>query len=98
MMRVLDTQYMIRQDLTFQVVDWVAVFTRKIYRDIVLESFGYCRKNKGLQLTPKRDKLWAYVVMSNHVHCIISADNGNLPDINVSRSSKGTSCKLAPLP
>jgi hypothetical protein len=87
---------MIRQDLTFQVVDWVDVFTRKIYRDIVLESFGYCRKNKRLQLTPKRDKLWAYVTMSNHVHCIISADNGNLPDNNVSRSSKGTSCKLAP--
>ncbi len=25
--------------LTFQVVDWVDVFTRKIYKDIVLESF-----------------------------------------------------------
>lgn len=60
--------------LTFQVVDWVDVFTRKIYRDFVLDSFEYCRKNKGLQL-------WAYVIMSNHVHCIISAENGNLPDI-----------------
>ncbi len=25
--------------LTFQVVDWVDIFTRKIYRYIVLESF-----------------------------------------------------------
>ncbi len=57
--------------LTFQVVDWVDVFTRKSYRDIVVDSFDYCRKNKGLQL-------WAYVVMSNHIHCILSAKDENL--------------------
>ena len=60
--------------LTFQVVDWVDIFTRKVYRDIILESFAYCRKQKGL-------KLWAYVIMSNHVHKIISAENGILPEI-----------------
>ncbi len=36
--------------LTFQVVDWVVVFTRKVYIDIILDSFAYCRKHKGLQL------------------------------------------------
>ncbi|MFZ1455585.1 MAG: transposase, partial [Saprospiraceae bacterium] len=68
--------------LTFHVVDWVdlpagwqtGVFTRKIYRDIVLESLDYCRKHKGLQV-------WAYVIMSNHVHAILSAETGNLPGI-----------------
>ncbi|MEZ4911810.1 MAG: transposase [Saprospiraceae bacterium] len=60
--------------LTFQVVDWVDIFSRKVYRDIILDSFAYCRKYKGLQL-------WAYVIMSNHVHTILSAENGNLPDI-----------------
>jgi REP element-mobilizing transposase RayT len=60
--------------LTFQVVDWVDVFTRKVYRDIILESLAYCRIHKGLQV-------WAYVVMSNHVHCILSASNENLPDL-----------------
>ena len=40
--------------LTFQVVDWVDVFTRKIYRDIVLDSFEYCRKNKGLLVQPPK--------------------------------------------
>ncbi len=59
--------------LTFQVMDWVDIFTRKIYRDIVLESFEYCRKEKGMLL-------WAYVIMSNHVHVILSTKNGNLPD------------------
>jgi REP element-mobilizing transposase RayT len=61
--------------LTFQaciehsrnIVDWVEIFTRKVYRDIILESFAYGRKHKGLQL-------WAYVIMSNHVHCILSTE------------------------
>ena len=60
--------------LTFQVIDWVDIFTRKAYRDIIIDSFDYCRRYKGL-------KIWAYVVMSNHVHCILSATNNNLPDI-----------------
>jgi REP element-mobilizing transposase RayT len=47
--------------LTLQVVDWVDVFTRQVYRDIILSSLEYCVKNKGLVLH-------AYVIMSNHVH------------------------------
>jgi len=30
--------------LTFQVVGWAAVFSRKVYRDFVLENLTYCRK------------------------------------------------------
>jgi REP element-mobilizing transposase RayT len=60
--------------LTFQVIDWVDIFSRKIYRDIVINSLDYCRKNKGLQI-------WAYVIMSNHVHAILSAKNNNLSEI-----------------
>jgi len=60
--------------LTLRVVDWVDIFSRKIYADIVLESLKYCRSKKGL-------KLWAYVIMTNHVHLIVSAENGNLSDI-----------------
>ncbi|HZV69040.1 MAG TPA: hypothetical protein VFG10_05825 [Saprospiraceae bacterium] len=60
--------------LTFQVIDWVDIFTRKIYRDIVLGSLEYCRKEKGLYV-------WGFVLMSNHMHAILSAKNGNLPDV-----------------
>jgi len=59
---------------TFTVVDWVDVFTRKKYRDIILESLTYCRKRKGLLV-------WGYVIMSNHMHCILSATNLKLPEI-----------------
>lgn len=57
--------------LTFQVVGWVDVFTRKIYRDIVIESLKYCQSNKGLYI-------YAYVIMSNHIHLIVSRENGDL--------------------
>jgi len=36
--------------LSIQVVDWVDVFTRMKYRDIVLDSLRYCQTNKGLQI------------------------------------------------
>jgi len=49
--------------LTFSNCRWVDVFTRKIYRDIVIESFAYCQKHKGLEL-------FAYVIMSNHIHLL----------------------------
>ena len=57
--------------LTLQVVDWVDVFTRQVYRDIILSSLEYCVTNKGLVLH-------AYVIMSNHVHLIVSARAANL--------------------
>jgi REP element-mobilizing transposase RayT len=60
--------------LTLQVVDWVDIFTRQIYRDMVVDSLQYCRKNKGLLV-------YAYIVMSNHVHLIVRAENGNLSDV-----------------
>ncbi len=60
--------------LTFQVVHWVHIFSRKIYRDLVIKSLDYCRKNKGLQI-------WAYVIMTNHIHAIMSAKDNNLSNL-----------------
>ena len=60
--------------MTFTVVDWVDIFSRKVYRDILLESMDYCRRSKGM-------KNWGYVVMTNHMHCIWQARENNLPDI-----------------
>ena len=60
--------------LTFQIVDWIDVFSSPNYRQIILDSFTFCRKNKGLLLR-------AYVVMTNHIHLIAEAENTNLSDI-----------------
>ena len=36
--------------ITFTVVDWIDVFTRQTYRDIVIDSLDYCIQNKGMIL------------------------------------------------
>ncbi|MBS1778907.1 MAG: transposase [Bacteroidetes bacterium] len=59
--------------LTLTVVDWVDVFSRKVYRDIIMDSLAYCIKEKGLQV-------YGYVIMTNHVHLIVSSANGTLSD------------------
>ena len=51
--------------VNFTVVRWLDVFIRTEYKDILLESLRYCQKNKGLAL-------YAYCIMSSHVHLIIS--------------------------
>ena len=60
--------------ITFAVVEWVDVFTRKDYRDIVLESIRHCQKEKELLLH-------AWCIMSNHLHLIVAAKENNLSDI-----------------
>src|SRR5689334_20730525 len=57
--------------VTFQVVFWIDIFTRKRYRDIFIESLNYRIKNCGLVV-------YSYVIMSNHVHLILSAENKDL--------------------
>jgi REP element-mobilizing transposase RayT len=60
--------------VTFTVHQWVDVFTRPQYIDIYLNSLRYCQQHKGLLV-------YAWVVMSNHVHLIVRAENDNLSDI-----------------
>ncbi len=59
--------------LTFQVVGWVDIFSRKVYRDIVIGSLDYCRKNKGLHI-------YSYVIMTNHLHIIVQSETSSLSD------------------
>ena len=59
---------------TFTIVQWADIFTRQVYRDIVVDSFNFCVEQKGLEVH-------AYVFMSNHIHCMISSKNDNLSGI-----------------
>jgi len=60
--------------VSFATVNWIDVFTRRIYCDIVVNSLKYCIENKGLEL-------YAWCIMSSHVHLIIGTEDGNLSDI-----------------
>ena len=57
--------------LTFQVVYWIDVFSRREYRDRFLESLAYCRQHKSLEV-------YGYVIMTNHIHLLVRSAAGNL--------------------
>jgi putative transposase len=52
--------------LTFTICGWIDLFTRQVYRDIVLDAFRFAQKQEQLIMH-------AYVVMSNHIHLIVRA-------------------------
>jgi REP element-mobilizing transposase RayT len=60
--------------ITFSVVEWVDVFTRQCYRDIILDSIRHCQANKGLLVH-------SWCIMSNHLHLVVSAKNADLSDV-----------------
>ena len=51
--------------VTFATVNWIDVFTRCEYKDILISSINYCVEQKGLNV-------YAWVIMSNHVHLLVS--------------------------
>ena len=60
--------------ITSTVHQWVDVFTRQDYINILIESLKYCQKEKGL-------KIYAWVIMSNHIHLIVQSEKVHLSDI-----------------
>ena len=60
--------------ITATVIDWVDVFSRKKYRDIVIDSLNFCIHNKGMIL-------YGFVIMSNHIHLIVQSNDGKLSDL-----------------
>jgi putative transposase len=60
--------------ISFATVYWIDVFIRNEYKEIVIESWKYCQKEKGLVI-------YAWIIMSSHVHMIISSKENKLEDI-----------------
>lgn len=55
-------------------LNWVDVFTRKQYAEIIIDSLNYCADSKGLII-------YGYVLMSNHLHLLVQAKDENLSDV-----------------
>ena len=60
--------------VTFSVVGWVDVFSREQYKELFIESLKFCQQQKEMVLH-------AWVIMTNHVHLIISSNSNKLQDI-----------------
>lgn len=57
--------------LTLTVVNWIDIFSRVIYKDLIIENLRYCQENKGLEI-------FGYVIMTNHIHLIVRSSKNNL--------------------
>ena len=55
--------------ITITTVGWVDVFTRLNQKYILIEALRYCQIHKGLEL-------YAYCIMSSHVHLLCKATDG----------------------
>ena len=72
---------------TSTVVDWVDIFTRDIYREILLESIRFCQLNQGLIVH-------AWVLMTNHLHMICSFKKDKDPGLVLKNMKSFTAMKL----
>jgi REP element-mobilizing transposase RayT len=60
--------------VTLTVVDWIDIFTRQVYFDLIIQNLDYCQKNKNLEV-------YEYVIMTNHIHLIVLGKDTPLSDI-----------------
>ncbi len=49
--------------VTLSVVGWIDLFTRSIYKDIIVQNLQYCQQKENLEI-------YCYVIMTNHLHLI----------------------------
>ena len=73
--------------VTFAVIEWIDVFTRQEYRDLLLDSLRYCQKEKGLEI-------YAWCIMSNHIHLIVGKEKEAKIEEIVRDFKKFTSVKI----
>ena len=60
--------------ITFAVVNWIDLFIRHEYKEIMLDSWKHCQKNKGLEI-------YGWCIMTSHIHMIIGTHSDKLEDI-----------------
>ena len=72
--------------VSFATVNWIDVFTREEYFDIVVDSLDFSRKNKGMEI-------FAWCIMTNHVHLLMRSLQ-NPPEDVIGRIKQYTSNAL----
>ncbi|RUT78079.1 REP-associated tyrosine transposase [Ancylomarina longa] len=73
--------------VSFAVVEWIDVFTRLEYKEILLDSLRYCQHHKGMEI-------FAWCIMTNHIHLVYKSVNGQNPELLLGDLKRFTSNKL----
>jgi putative transposase len=69
--------------VSFATVNWIDVFVRPLYNDIIVGSLNYCRSNIGMET-------YCWCLMPSHLHLLFRAKNDN-PEIVLGRFKEFTS-------
>jgi REP element-mobilizing transposase RayT len=73
--------------VSFAVVEWLDVFTRNEYKNILLDSLAYCQQSKGMEI-------YAWCIMSNHVHLAFKSIGAFKPEQILGDFKKYTSKEI----
>lgn len=73
--------------ISFAVVEWLDVFTRNDYKNIVLDSLRFCQKEKGMEI-------FAWCIMTNHVHLIFRSTTEQKPGLLIRDFKRFTSKEI----
>jgi REP element-mobilizing transposase RayT len=60
--------------VSFAIVGWLDVFTRNEYKDLLIESLGFCQEKKGMEIH-------AWCIMTSHVHLMFRSTEGQNPEL-----------------
>ena len=60
--------------ISFAVVNWIDLFIRNEYKEILLASWQHCQQHKGLEI-------YGWCIMTSHVHMIIGTQGDKLENI-----------------
>jgi REP element-mobilizing transposase RayT len=70
--------------VSFAVVEWLDVFTRDEYKNILIDSIHYCQKQKGMEV-------FAWCIMSTHVHLVFRSAGDRKPELLIGDFKRFTS-------
>lgn len=57
--------------ITFQTVDWVDIFVRPVYKQVIVHTLNHFIESRGLIV-------YAWCLMSHHLHLLAQANNGHV--------------------
>ena len=72
--------------VSFATVNWIDVFTRPVYNEVITESLTYCKNNLGMEI-------YCWCIMPSHIHLIYRARDNN-PEVILGRFKEFTEKKL----
>ncbi|MEI6297628.1 MAG: transposase [bacterium] len=60
--------------ISFAVVEWLDLFSRNDYKNIIIDTLHYCQKEKGMEV-------FAWCIMTSHIHLIFGSAGEQRPKL-----------------